>query len=509
MAVPRRSLVRALLVVIAVLLLWWLLRDEHEQRPPPQAEIAPAERAAQSPLLGSAGSVTPPAEAPSPDPAPRTEEPRPEAPPAVAANRVRFEGTLRHAKTGAVVDPGTVQLFVQSLDDRDRLENVEVQTDGAGGFQFEFESTERLELTGIYAPVDAWLPHAWYRKGGRRGQRKDARPGESLSVVVELLPLLSLAGVVVNEEGDPLSRVRIHWRLPKPGGGYVLEEKLTLSGRDGRFNGVRLLEQPGDTLRGGEVRKASEVVFEREGYAARRINVHAVPESDRAPWHVVLSRGLTVSGRLLDEDGAGIANVTVEAVFPDPARGRTAQTDAGGHFTIRTLSPGSLVLRALVLSKDTEANLPIDLVTDRDGIELVAKPLDLTHPLKPRAVMGLRLVDVDDALRKKHRVRNFVHVYVVDPGANHQRLGLGPLQRGSGITHVGETPVMSVKHFVERLLVEHDEARKRFGKRPGPFRIIVRCTYGPGRKAGWPYLKVIQLMPEDIAALRRAARSMR
>jgi uncharacterized GH25 family protein len=143
----------------------------------------------------------------------------------------------------------------------------------------------------------------------------------------------AIAGVVVDEEGKPLERAWVHARDPK-------EENAT---RDAQTNEQGAFELGG--LEKGRTYTVTATMQTR--VAAKTENV----EVGATGIKLVLAKGLTSSGRVLDAAGKALSGVHVSftpAEKKDDLDVKSARTGDDGSFTVAGLLPGAYEAKALV-----------------------------------------------------------------------------------------------------------------------------------------------------------------
>lgn len=496
------------LAVLAGLLGWFLLRQSEEDtaHAPGEKSRKTAKADAQPARLEGRASTQPAGESQvgkaeiESAPSARTDEKEP--PSAIA-----IEGIFQRVGTRTPVDVGRFILRWSQGEApirRAKPNDVELTTDREGAFVAEIEAPGVITVSGIWPKDGQWRSHAWYLEGGEGGDQVTASPDEPARIVVEVTAMIQLKGVVVDPEGQPLADVHINYSVPHANGSKTWAGYMTTTSDNGAFTIMGMLAHPEAVLDKDAAPVASLIRFQRDGFTALAVNVHDVDEADRDRWRVVLSRGLSIEGILVDDTGRTIPNIDVEAVYDDPTKRRTGKTDENGVFMIAALSEGSLTLRALVLDQDLEARKPMTLTSSATGVELLAAPIPPGEWGGPVPVMGIRLVDASEALRKKYDLPQHAAVVVVDPGANHMRLGIGTLREGYGIWKIGDEAVKGVKHTVERILSEHAKAKKVNPRFP-----TVRIVYVYGGKAVGSNTQHLVLSPADIASLERTATALR
>ena len=171
-------------------------------------------------------------------------------------------------------------------------------------------------------------------------------PGPKASApTLALVPSGTLAGIVVDESGQPLEGVRIRGLVR--GDGEEIEHFRASTSAQGRFRVSRLGQG------------SFELVLSRPGFAAARETVSLSSGESRADLRFVLRPGRAATGLLLDEAGDPVAGAEVELVrsvtaapgdFEEESVAedrlfRTA-TGSGGRFRIDDLPAGGYELNA-------------------------------------------------------------------------------------------------------------------------------------------------------------------
>jgi len=193
-------------------------------------------------------------------------------------------------------------------------------------------SMARTDAAGVFSLAANGVDRYLIRRAGYATTRVHGWTLQETRLV-SLRPGLPLAGVVVDEEGDPV--VGASLRLD--------EEEFEcrhLSDPEGRFafDGIPMDRFPG----GARV----DLLASREGYLPNRVSV--IP-GDR-DLRVALRRPRTASGRVTLPDGSPAAGLTVEA-GADGVPGRwhwRAYTDEAGRFRIEGLPPGPIRLETFL-----------------------------------------------------------------------------------------------------------------------------------------------------------------
>jgi uncharacterized GH25 family protein len=166
-------------------------------------------------------------------------------------------------------------------------------------------------------------------------------PGERKSGVVITIPRgIAFTGKVTDSNGKPLSGVGVQAVETASGGGMGMRRMVVAMMRDREEDVVRTASDGTFTLRLKE--GTYDVVFKREGFAAKTLRAQSVNASAR-PVEVQLEPGVEISGRVV-RSGAGVEGVRVNAISQDGTA--NAVTASDGSFTLNDLTPGQMMLSA-------------------------------------------------------------------------------------------------------------------------------------------------------------------
>ncbi len=150
---------------------------------------------------------------------------------------------------------------------------------------------------------------------------------------------VAFSGRVIDRNGKPVSGVSVDAaetqgdmggmvrRMVINAGGPPRGEETVTTASDGTFN-IRLKEGKYD------------VVFKREGYAAKTLRTQTVAQNEK-PVEVTLEPGVEIAGRVV-RGGVGVEGVNVTAL----SEGGMAQSTTGpdGSFTLADLTPGQMMI---------------------------------------------------------------------------------------------------------------------------------------------------------------------
>jgi hypothetical protein len=283
------------------------------------------------------------------------------------------------------------------------------------------------------------------------------------------------AGVIVDEHGKALAGAEVmatHRSTPEgKSHGYI---DVVRTDEDGRFSIDRAEALSGatpQTLRNTDriridVRHKDHLFQSLEGVR------HFSPEQARN-IRVTLLPGRTIRGTVLDPAGEPVSGVRVQANFGNEYRNRkAAATGEAGRFELRGVPPDmDATLEAFV----TDRKLPpmsgtlavAALAGDDDdpktaqAFTLRLERIELPPGTVVHDVLGMKLIDVTEPVRKAFHVANAAGVMVLDPGPDGAaRLDVGRLERGDTFWLVGDTKVKSVPEFKRRLLQDAEKSPK-------------------------------------------------
>jgi uncharacterized GH25 family protein len=317
----------------------------------------------------------------------------------------------------------------------------------------------RLEVPGItkraIIVIDAVKPGYRSLRGPlmARGDAKpiEVEPGTRAEAALVLKPALYFAGVVVDEQGEPIPGVAIRANAQFPGATANVERTDTRE--DGSFQLFNYPETP--TFFPGDAVNKGVVHFIHADYIDRDIDdLYAIEPKQRGVLRVVLMAGHKVTGRVVDDAGKPVPNAMIKAIRKDKTHRKATTTDASGSFALRGVSGGLIMLTARAPDIRQQTYLPIAVKSDKLNLEVRLKPIELPANLKTYPVLGMQLADVTPELRSIYDLFGERGALILDPGNDSDRLKIGRLAEGYTLFVVGSTRIGSVSEFVSQILAE-------------------------------------------------------
>jgi|GEM_PF-4069978 len=488
---PHRVVALALLVSLGA---WLLLSERTEEGGPGKAEDRvprPAEEPGQGLVLVGlplpVGAPVAPAD-PKADP----------ALPSAASGPYVIEGVVRDVATqGPVTGALVVGVWHSFEPQASKMERHEFEArEGAdGGFETEVKDGLRPDALTFQVKNAAWQLI--------RTEHLDER------IVLWVCRAFRLKGVVEDAQGKPLPLAQVTLVIPRwfntP---IVLANTFFLLDAQGRFDIGPIAEDfaagfPEDVAK-RMLSSARHIVVKHEGLATVLLDPRSIAVGDRDRVVIVLTPGITLAGVVVDERGVPLSDVPVALEYGDAYElRRGVRTDAQGRWKLERLSPGSAVLRARAFAQDAKAQREVTVTQDELNLRLVAEPIRLTRPPATTQVLGLSLAEVDDDLRRAYDVPDYVHVLILDTGAESEKLGIGKLEKGYGLWMVGDKPVTSIREALEHLIDPESSKGQSF---PGGRRVVYTFWNENMTGTNTQHLRPTPAQIEELTALRERLR---
>ena len=498
----RRRVSLLLLGVLALLVAgFFAFRGPNATPVPDASPVADSTSAAQPPPLAAPDRPAPPTRESATGPASDPPAPAPTTSTSTST-LATLEGVIVRAENGLPIPFAKVSLSFRETGDRAGKTAV-IEADRDGRFTTTIETDQPVPLWDGWCQDDKFC----FRRSAADGATDDpprieAKPGQTVRVTIALAEWMKISGIVVDEDGRPLKGARVD--LFRPGAnanpmGSMMGHETTASGT---FH-IVCFAHADEVLDAAMATAASEARVWLGRRPPRTFDLRKLTESERAEWRIVLPDGRTIRGRLIDESGQPLASVTVSASFADPNALCAARTDVDGRFTMEHVGDGDATIGAYAPASELEIRRPMAISADIADLVLVAKPMDLSRTPGAINVMGLRLADIDEEMRKTRDPKDAARVVIVDPGIVGGFFGMGRIEAGMGIWMIGHSRVVDVKHLIDLVLAESEATRAQ----AHPMIRIV-TTQGRGKNA-FTNTQHFGVDPLEMERLKRVRASMR
>lgn len=197
----------------------------------------------------------------------------------------------------------------------------------------------------------------------------------NINYTTKLARGLKLEGIVRDEQGRPISGVKVGFTGP----GINMTEREHVSFHP-RLSGVES-DASGHFLSRQMPSQAEHplgLVLNHPDYAPQW-NPVAIPDGLRSNWVLVLTRGVAVSGRVVDTNGWPIGEAALSVMEPHGGTDVSAVTDAQGDFTMPHVPEGLAHMRVTAPGfRSLERNLMAESNTAPVALEM--QPADTTSP---------------------------------------------------------------------------------------------------------------------------------
>lgn len=328
----------------------------------------------------------------------------------------------------------------------------EMATDAAGRFRF-VEAADPPRAAWFRVSDPAWALVDWDVEG-ENGRALLPAGGRTAKVTLWVTKVFALRGRVVDEDGRPVEGAGVDFvvPMPMPGASGVTRhfgESMVHTDAAGRFLARGFAEDP-------SIHSTLTIVDER--YAKLRVDPRSIPLGGRDDVRLVLSRGVTLAGVVRDAEGRPVSDAVVTAEFGggNEVLHRSVRTDSKGRWALEHLVAQPLTLVARAFDEDAKGRSAIADPVDDPQVALIVRPIVLSRQPVATKVLGVFVVDVDEEIRAAYDLRPDAHVMVWDPGSYAERGLPGHLEKGYAVRSVRESPLESVRDFLERLLAERD-----------------------------------------------------
>ncbi|MEN6406591.1 MAG: carboxypeptidase-like regulatory domain-containing protein [Thermoguttaceae bacterium] len=360
---------------------------------------------------------------------------------ATITGRVMREDTgqpLAEAVVRAAV-PVTDMRFIRCKPNHPRYET---KTDERGQYRLAVP----VDAPNTHVSLDAFCQGFQSAAGlymqGNRDSKVTVSPNGTASCDFKLQESMYVAGRLVNEDGEGVEDAMTSASIQTAKGNGGVTRVLT--GKDGEFQIFDYPKEPPKNSKG-------RLMFTHPKYCTIIItDVYALPEKQRRNLQIAAAKGKAIQGRILDADGKPAADVMVEVNFAKERKATISGRD--GSFGLYGLPDGECTMTAHALNTRQKASQSITLNKDRNDLVLKMSRIETSHKSQPVMLLGMKLVDVNPALKGEYDLFDDRGVIVLDPGPNHARLHIGNLVEGDCFWMVGNTQIRNIEDFVVQLL---------------------------------------------------------
>jgi hypothetical protein len=372
-----------------------------------------------------------------------------------------LKGTVTAEDTKAPIADALIRVALPAGDMRGlRQEAVlgytffEARTDKTGAFEIHVPVTAE----GSEVSVDAFAPgfgSLWCTYVQGNPLQVVIKRGEKQEVSLRLARARWVTGQVLDDELRPLANVEVRARS-RSARGYRDVDALR-TGKDGKFTVYDFPLEARRTVKGNE---KGELEFNDPRFERAIVeDVYVLTEAQNHAHKIILRKGRKISGHVVSSTGKPVQDVLVEATT-DTDR-RAAPTDQLGAFLIEGL-PVDKECKLVVHAKRLKEKSRRTLKLDRDyDLAITLEPVVLKEAPKTVKLLGMTLAPVNEELRDVYDLYDAHGVLILDPGADHARLGIGDLEEGDSFWLVGNDDSIETVEELARALLEGPPDRIR------------------------------------------------
>jgi serine/threonine protein kinase/5-hydroxyisourate hydrolase-like protein (transthyretin family) len=383
-----------------------------------------------------------------------TSEVKPPIPLGLVAGVVLGEDTgqpLTKARVHVAIPPKDMRLARAN-----RRSYYEGLTDQEGRFSIHVPQEEAFSLDAFSPGYESAA--GTYMSGSRLALHKMAFSSNQMQgIIIKLTPALYVAGVVVDEDGSPLSEAEVEATMQEKDG--YANVASTHTDADGRFEIFDFPSKTWDNAKG-------QLTFEDSAMLRSTFeDVYKLNEMERKTIRITMRRGHNLRGIVTSAAGKPVAKTLVEALPSDrSAQYKQQMTDAEGRFVIRGLPDGEITVRSHSLIMEQKARATVNIAGTGTEANLRLEPVVLKNPPQRVTLFGMKLTDLSAELQDTYDLGASKGVLIVDPGEHHKRLGIGALEEGEYFWMVGDKEIapLSGKGWID----EGHQGYIRIGKTP-------------------------------------------
>lgn len=420
---------------------------------------------------------------------------------------------LADAKVRVVIPAADLRLFKMTSDYRE----VWGQTDANGKYS--------LVIPGIEHDTTAAIDvlHPGHRRVGGAimgggGEPSDVAlvPGGQAELNARLPERLYFAGQVVDESGKPIAGVEVFASLSANGGGYAIESALTDA--EGKF-AIYCYDATWLENSAAWRQPIASIQLTHNEYIQNTINdLQAIEPSKRDRLQVVMKKGLSLAGQVLNPDQSPAGGVAITISQP-PYQRKGMLTDTNGKFRFDGVVASSTQLRVVNFVGNSKLIQTFDIdqsdLARTLTLEPVESPIATTH-----RVLGMTLTNITGAIVAAYGYDtpgpSPEGVMITNPGPRFESFEIGELRPGDVFMVVGTEDVGDLKKFVSHLIQEAKSPTTPPGPGVNPsaypggngemhVRVVYRYNDDRGNGTNTQYMK---LTKQDVEELEKVLETL-
>ncbi|MBM4103941.1 MAG: hypothetical protein FJ263_07805 [Planctomycetes bacterium] len=308
---------------------------------------------------------------------------------------------------------------------------------------------------------------------------------------IPLSKSLFVRGRVVDEQKNPIAGVTVNGQM-RIDNGYscIASTKTDANGRFEIFD-FPLVK---------EANEKGELIFIHPQFEKVEFgDLYQLSTDKTSSLEIVLPKGLTAAGKVLDASGNPATGIKVEA----GAVSRDCLTDMEGRFELAGLKKNDrLILTAYTEDfkyKAIQTLSPFD--RNYNDTVLRLEPCD-DKPTVSFDLLGMKVADVTPQLQKQFDLFGDKGVVILDPGKNFAILNIGELKPGYYFWMIGNKQVSNLKEMIAEILRIHTKPEPKSGGmiREGHHGNI-RVVYGRRGSTNTQYLKLTDEQADQLRQL--------
>jgi hypothetical protein len=419
-----------------------------------------------------------------------------------SAMNVTVSGQVCAEDTGNPINGALVRIAVPATDMRFvRISTshkiYQTNTNNEGNFSIVLPLNDTNDISVDVLAKGYRSAAGTYNSGGDFSLYKIAiKPDQQINLSIKLPKALYIAGTVIDNSGKAISGVRIQGRMMLKNG--YADIGSTESDTTGRFEIFDFppAKNPDET---------GVLQFWHPQFEDVHISdIYEKNQDDLTALKIIMPRGLKVTGILLDSSGKPAVNTRVEAM----ACGTVIKnyiTDSNGQFELAGLKQGPIILHAIANNANQKAMKELMLLKE-ESVILKLEPIELEKNINTVTLLGMQLADETPALKKLYDLSDIAAVVILNPGVNHERLGIGKLEKGFSFWIIGDKKISNMKEMISEILRINALPKPPAGTRTQEgYHGFVRVVYLMRSGTNTQYLR---LSDEDTKQLREVGKQL-